>query len=538
MVSLKELKTTAIAPLLVTVGLGLCALFVSKEFGYFYTTAKWLVIVFSFLALSLHIFTQELSFSLPSSKRIQFTFLALALFTAYSAFGSNLGERAGGFSAILLWVGLIFSIATLATHKKNSAFLEKVIHFQMPVIFFAFIYFLISELLFHKEIKPFFGNPNVASNYIALSLIQIFYFIFTTDKKAYKIAGGLFSVIGILLLYLFKARGAMLGFGVGGLYTALHVFDFVTDKKQLQKKFKSYRPFVYGLAFIVCLILGYAQYLKGTRTLHNRYSFWINTICMMKDHPMGVGPGSFEYVFQQYNGRCFPSLEIGEGISIRNPHNSFLEFFAEIGVLGGITVLLLLFLLFYELSCIPKDKFLLERRWIVSSSLVLLVISLFEFPQDTPFTFFYLALVAGVLISILPNSKNKYSSQMRALHLAFALIITFVYTMKAYSDHITLKPGETPEQSYKLACTIDRENWRACTWLGLSYLNKNDFESADKIINLMSDKFEGHHSLMHLRGTYALKKGDMRGACDQFKQYHSLFGFKSSKKEFIDKNCL
>ena len=138
--SLKELKTTALAPLLISAGLGLCALFVSKEFGYFYTTAKWLVIVFSFLALSLYIFSQELSFSLPASKRIQFTFLGLTLFTAYSIFGSNTGERVSGISAILLWIGLAFSIAALASNKKISGFLEKLILFQMPIVFFTFIY--------------------------------------------------------------------------------------------------------------------------------------------------------------------------------------------------------------------------------------------------------------------------------------------------------------------------------------------------------------------------------------------------------------
>lgn len=90
-------------------------------------------------------------------------------------------------------------------------------------------------------------------------------------------------------------------------------------------------------------LVGFFLYSKGSASLEIRYSFWRNTLCLIKDFPLGVGPGSFEYIFQSYNGRCYAPAESGEGLLVRNPHNMFLEFFAEIGILGALALFCFLY---------------------------------------------------------------------------------------------------------------------------------------------------------------------------------------------------
>lgn len=267
-----------------------------------------------------------------------------------------------------------------------------------------------------------------------------------------------------------------------------------------------------------------------------RYSFWRNTLCLIQDHPLGVGAGSFEYVFQRYNGRCYAPAEASEGLLVRNPHNMYLEFVAEMGIVGALAFFLFFFFLASEVYKNRKSS-PLASRWVLSLGAVILGIAAFEFPQDTPYTLFFIAVLTGVALSLTNGKKNPRSQKMALLNLAASVVVAGIFFTKAFSDHLTLYPGPDRLKGFDLACSLNKENWRACVFLGLEYVQQNDFDKAEAVIALLSKNFEGHHSLMHLRGSLADKKGDFKTACEESRKYHQLFNGNSSKKEYLEKHC-
>jgi len=518
---------------IIAIGLSVVALLVSDKFSFTYTSAKFLGIALTVLIASFYVFEKKLVFTMTQSKGVIFSLLSLVSFTGLALVLSKTGEPVTGVALILLWALIAFAVSAMARSEGVGVFLKALTRLQFPVIALIYGYLLINELLLKNPVRPFFGNPNIVSNFIAVSSLQLlFAFKVETNSLIKKAAIGLFG-IGLLLLVLLQSRGSFLGLIVGSVV----FFYYAVDLKQLFKKLKKQqRGIALALAAAIVISFSFVLYRKGTESLSHRYSFWRNTLCLIRDNPLGVGPGSYEYVFQHYNGKCYPPAESAEGLQVRNPHNMFLEFFAEIGILGGLSLLAFLFFLFIELKkSLSKNR--MELAWVFGHAALIASIGFFEFPQDTPYTLIFISVLTGVALALIPAKNNPQSSYLRIINFSASIIICFIFFVKAYSDHLTMRPGTDAFTSFQTACALNKENWRGCVFLGLNYLQNDDFEKLDLLIKQLSEHFEGHHSLLHLRGTYAIKRGDIPTACEEFKKYHLMFDRKTSKKAFLEQNC-
>lgn len=467
------------------------------------------------------------------SKGLIASLISLVFFTGVSLFFSKVGEPVTGVALILLWALIAFAVSAMAKNEGTQDFLKTLGRYQLPVIALVYIYLIINELFLKNPVRPFFGNPNIVSNFIAVTSLQLFFLLKIEQHTLIKKTALGLVALGILLLILLQSRGSFLGLIVGTFV----FFYYAIDIKQLVKKLKKkQRGIALALVAIIVLSFSFVLYRKGTESLSYRYSFWRNTLCLIQDNPLGVGPGSYEYVFQHYNGKCYAPAESAEGLQVRNPHNMFLEFFAEIGILGGLSFLAFLFFLFVELKkSLSKNRH--EVAWVLGHAALIASIGFFEFPQDTPYTLLFISILTGVALSLIPAKNNPQSSYLRIINFSASIIICFIFFVKAYSDHLTMRPGTDAFKSFQTACALNKENWRACVFLGLNYLQMNEFEKLDLLIKDLSERFEGHHSLLHLKGTYAIKRGDIPTACEEFKKYHLMFDRKTSKKSFLEQNC-
>ncbi len=528
------LKLLTLGSVLVGLSLAATAAITSREFGFFYVTAKFVFIVFSSLLFSSLVFARDLNFQIPKNKNIAFSACALFLFTAIATLFSHTGEQVTGVSLIVLWVLIATSVSAFARAEGASVFLRNFISIQAPLIALSYLYFLIIGITSDRgfTLNPFFGNPNISANYVAVSLVSLLFFSKFTKHQKFRSSAYLFILIGFALLICLKARGALIGVLFAFLY-----FFWIFYREQLKRL--SNRQRTLGGAGLVLILLAFATFFsqKGLDSLKHRFAYWVNTACMMKDYPLGVGAGSFEYVFQRYNGRCYPAEDLGEGLHVRNPHNMILEFSAEIGILGVLALLLFFFFIYQELRKKPFRQFPVESTWVICSALVILGIGLLEFPQDTPYTFYFMAIPMGLSLALIDGTQNKQSSYLRIGNLAASLLVFIIFSMKSYSDHLTFKPGPEAAESYKAACAFDSENWRACTHWALAELKEGNTELTEKIISKLDKKFGEHHSQIHLRGTYAEKRGDLVSACKEFTEYNVRFGSNTSKKAFLEKNC-
>jgi O-antigen ligase len=524
--------------------LGLCALSVSHSFSSAFTTVKFLVVASVMLLCSLGVFLGEYPLSFPKQKNIRLAFGALGFFLILSIVNTRWGEPITGINLIIVWSLLSFSIFTLFAQQDFKTFFKQLVLFFLPFVVFSFLIFFYKNFLpdalailqgtetRSSGPRPFFMNPNIVGNFLALCCFQLLFFSQLTNKKKLQYAAKTLFVLGFILLLYYKARGALLGLSLG-----LLCYWILSVPKKLNFNFFKKPAFLFILAAGTALAF-YTAKVKGLNTLEIRLSYWQNTLCLIKNHPTGVGPGAFEYIYRLYDGRCHPKLQSIEGQLIRNPHNIFLEFFAEIGWFGGLVLFFLLFLVLREVWQIKNPAKEKQRQWILSLWALFFGIGFFEFPQDTPFTYFFLAILTGITLATLEQKSIKQSSFFRISLLALSILSMIIFSLKAYSDHLTEHPGPNKHQNYEAAAALDKENWKAHTWLGLSHIEKGDKEKAQASLEFMQKNFPQHHSTYHLEGTFYQKMRDLNKTCEAFLKYHQLHANKSSKEDFINKYCL
>ena len=111
-----------------------------------------------------------------------------------------------------------------------------------------------------------------------------------------------------------------------------------------------------------------------------RYYLTRDTFHMFKASPLyGWGLGSFEFVFNYYDGGVFKGAEHFEDHYYIYAHNDILQTLAELGIVG--------FILFFSLLLFPfiiSGKFFLINHWVTIGIVVTLLYSFVEFPFRTP----------------------------------------------------------------------------------------------------------------------------------------------------------
>lgn len=68
---------------------------------------------------------------------------------------------------------------------------------------------------------------------------------------------------------------------------------------------------------------------------NTRIPAWLNTLEMIKDHfLMGVGVGNWEQAYPLYYDEVAKDLIFNEKTRLQRLHNSYLEMFANVGLIG------------------------------------------------------------------------------------------------------------------------------------------------------------------------------------------------------------
>jgi O-antigen ligase len=75
----------------------------------------------------------------------------------------------------------------------------------------------------------------------------------------------------------------------------------------------------------------------GYRTIIARFDIYSNAFILIKNYPFGLGV---------YNIELF--LRDDFGTLLNHPHNIILQFFLEIGIIGGVSLLFFLLILFFK----------------------------------------------------------------------------------------------------------------------------------------------------------------------------------------------
>jgi O-antigen ligase len=245
-----------------------------------------------------------------------------------------------------------------------------------------------------------FGHKNLVSGGLMLCLP----FLGLAALRDYGVwQKGALVVAAIILIEIFvlRTRAAWLATLVGLLAVMAGLYMHRAEQKILRIKTLAVVA-VAGIAVMLMLVSipSSGEKLTDPGNLQNRFWFWENSVQMMQEYPLGVGPGHWRSYLPKY-GLDRADNRVQNGITtINRPHNDYLWVGAELGWAG-----LLVYLLFFgsglwgvhKLFGLAAEK---DRAAVLLFGLVsLMVFSITDFPLERAEHQFLLAAMMAILCS-------------------------------------------------------------------------------------------------------------------------------------------
>ncbi|MFH1461170.1 MAG: O-antigen ligase family protein, partial [Patescibacteria group bacterium] len=253
-------------------------------------------------------------------------------------FSSDLETSAGIWKSwflapLLFWLVLINQLRDKEQIKKVfwSLFFSGV-----AVALISLFCFFTDRLTYDNRLAGFYNSANYLAMYLAPILILSFYLYSFTKNKKFKILLVTGYCLLVTVIYLTYSYGAWLG--------VLAAFLFILIKR---KRIKI--TIIFILLIIVVLMFQVSSFkFQGMLdlsypSLKSRLVIWQVAGEIIKDNFLiGIGPGMFQKYYSDYQAQ-FPSYPEW---AVPHPHNLFLAFWLQTGLLGLIGFIWLLFLFF------------------------------------------------------------------------------------------------------------------------------------------------------------------------------------------------
>jgi len=187
----------------------------------------------------------------------------------------------------------------------------------------------IDQLDYLHRINASFVHANDFGAYIILVLPLTFIFLSKRFSKTNRITALTVCALGLYCLLRTSSRGAWLGFIIGAIIYFIYY----------KKRFSLAIPLA-----MVSLIIVFPAGLKRVlsifssqqNTVWERLKLWQGTWDMIKEHPvLGFGINTFSEYFPRFKPADYPDLKY--------THNSYLQMWSEIGLVGLTIFLALIF---------------------------------------------------------------------------------------------------------------------------------------------------------------------------------------------------
>ncbi|MBE0479085.1 O-antigen ligase family protein [Candidatus Aerophobetes bacterium] len=249
-----------------------------------------------------------------------------------------------------------------------------------------------------------FGNPNRYSGFVAAvipAMVGYFLTVKGTIKK-YILAFVIpLTYTGVMMTF---TRGAQLGLAVALFFMLIIALSFF--------KLSFFKTFYKGIIYLLCVFLvitaifstenpiNISRHTVAERAVSavegeevsvvQRLMMWEISLLMTKDQPViGHGIGTFKYHYLWYQGKYFDNPvnedKLYLAVWAREAHNEYVQILVELGILGFIFWLWLLFAFFrgrYKQCKEERDNphLLLARLGFSMGALVILVNATVDFP--------------------------------------------------------------------------------------------------------------------------------------------------------------
>ena len=307
-----------------------------------------------------------------------------------------------------------------------------------PILFITYVFggFLLIEIVAYyndffdvyssteyfslTRVKGVSGNKNITAASIAIKIPFLLYLINVTKYKLIKFISFSILVLSFLAISLVNARAAILS---SSIVIIFYIGFFIVS---YFKKNISLRPALVSMSYgIVSFLLSFSinEFLAtnaNTNSFTNtvgkiqfnneasngRFDYWLDVYNHLKDNPViGCGLGNWKIASIEYGKRHINGYTVPY-----HAHNDFLQFFSELGILGGLLYLSIFIFLFINLL------FLLIKSKSMEYSLIYFILgcSLFvysldaslNFPVARPLMQSSLILLIGITLFLINENKS------------------------------------------------------------------------------------------------------------------------------------
>lgn len=464
-----------------------------------FTPTKWIVFYFLTIISSLFLFKTIKIPKLP--KKIWLPLVGIITSGLISVLSNFQGSY---LTHYLDWI--LFGLLVLLSFNMEREELWKSFYLgnllsSFLVILFATLQLLDIQIPYLPHISLMdstFGNVNMAGEFIGVSLLIQLFFL---QRSWTHISIRLFLLISnIAYLFVLMPRAVILGL------LSVSTFYLITNKIKISKKWLA------SAGVLILILFSSAQlFNKKTKGLFEgtsveiRLNRWANTIGMIYENPLGIGPGNYEYAYITYDDYFKTDTESNKNYVVKSPHNGFLELGSEFGIIAFVFIVPFLFFLF------PR-KFTLES----SLFIYIFIVALWNFPLENTYPFMVSAIFLGQIFKSYPHRKIDFKIPMVVI-LPYCLWISTKFMLSEYWE----MNGKTYDEQ-KLSCHYLDTNLKGCFFKGIHEIRMGRVGDAKATFHSILDKKPNHFpSLINLSLIYANQR-NMKFACKYLYQYRKL----------------
>jgi hypothetical protein len=304
-------------------------------------------------------------------------FLGLTIATAQSTdIKTSFGIFKGWFFDPFLF--FIVFVSVIKKREQIALSLASWLLSGAAVSLIGIFYLLNNELTYDGRLSAFFLSPNHLAMYLAPAFLIVLFFLLNRrnlDRKVFSIKYLVLSIFLLIIfvpLYFTYSYGAFLGIFAGAIWLFYKTYKFYIPKRCLsflrkqeftakmnnrlyiernetkkQSNFKAWR-FLKILFFTTFIIFTFITSNKfdqiinsdSRSSFHSRLMIWNAAGEILKDNPLfGIGPGTFQDAYLSYTNKFNePYLEW----AVPQPHNIFLAFYLQTGLIGFVGFILIL----------------------------------------------------------------------------------------------------------------------------------------------------------------------------------------------------
>ena len=259
--------------------------------------------------------------------------------TISTLFSSDIQVSAGIWKAWFIAPMLFFIVIinSIKTKKQIKNIILTLTLSGFIVALIALFYWFNKDLTYDFRLQAFYNSPNYLAMFLSPVLILSFYLYFIIKNKILKILLIIDYLLLITVIYLTYSYGAWLGL----IGAAIFILIFL--------KFKLRYLFLFLLIIILFFSFQASSYkFQGFLdfsypSLKSRLVIWQSSWEIIKDHSfIGIGPGMFQkyYLDEQINFELYPEWAVPQ------PHNIFLAFWLQTGLIGLIGFFWLIIIFF------------------------------------------------------------------------------------------------------------------------------------------------------------------------------------------------